>query len=68
VRLGNPKDEIKTKGGIQRAVEYSVDIESESGRNIPMDDMGSMTELAERGGEIYCDPLTNQYSERKTLS
>ncbi|PQE13588.1 integral membrane protein [Rutstroemia sp. NJR-2017a BVV2] len=66
VRLGNPKDE--PKGGIQRAVEYSVDIESESGRNIRLDDMGSMTGLAGRTEEIYHDPLTNQYSERKTLS
>ena len=70
VKIGNPKDEIKAKGGIQCAVEYSVDIESESGRNIPMDEMGMGSREGLRGGGevMYCDPLTNQYSERKTLS
>lgn len=46
VRLNNSKNESRV--GIERSVEYSVDVESGSGRHIPMESMGSTTNLATR--------------------
>ncbi|KAI1758255.1 hypothetical protein F4782DRAFT_477152 [Xylaria castorea] len=44
VHLGSSKND--SKAGIEREMEYSVDVESHSGHRIPMDYMGSTTKLA----------------------
>ncbi|KAF3767984.1 hypothetical protein M406DRAFT_321812 [Cryphonectria parasitica EP155] len=59
VRLGSSKSESKV--GIQREVEYSVDIESDSGHRIPMENMGSTTKLSTQNPTPYHRSLTNQY-------
>ncbi|KAI1385880.1 uncharacterized protein F4822DRAFT_445740 [Hypoxylon trugodes] len=58
-RFGNSKGESKV--GIEREMEYSVDIESFPGRRIPMENMGSTTKLAANSPAIYHKPLVNQY-------
>ncbi|KAI0817163.1 hypothetical protein GGR55DRAFT_673004 [Xylaria sp. FL0064] len=42
-RLGSSKGELKT--GIEREVEYSVDVESHSENGVPMENVGSFTKL-----------------------
>jgi hypothetical protein len=66
MRLGNSKDESKT--GIERSVEYSVDIESDSSHRIRMENMGSTTKLATKRSETYHNPLTNRYYNSKPPS
>jgi hypothetical protein len=61
-RLGSTKDD--SKAGIERAVEYSVDIESESGHRIPLENMGSTTKLATQSQSSHPNPLTNTYEPR----
>jgi len=51
VRVGNSKND--SKAGIEREMEYSVDIESDSGHRIPMESMGSTTKLAKQNSVTY---------------
>ncbi|TEY32580.1 hypothetical protein BOTCAL_0720g00010 [Botryotinia calthae] len=57
VRLDNSKNE--SKNGIERCVEYSVDVESGSGRHIPMESMGSTANLATQSSSTYHNTPTN---------
>ncbi|KAK7746794.1 hypothetical protein SLS53_001982 [Cytospora paraplurivora] len=62
VRLGSSRQsKDDSKAGIQREVEYVVDIESGSSHRIPMENMGSTTKLAVQDPVTYHSPLTNKY-------
>ncbi|KAI0546147.1 hypothetical protein F4679DRAFT_421649 [Xylaria curta] len=58
-RLSSSKGESKT--GIEREVEYLIDVESNTNERVPMEDMGSFTNLTTQTPITYHHSLTNQY-------
>ncbi|OAG08640.1 uncharacterized protein CC84DRAFT_1203964 [Paraphaeosphaeria sporulosa] len=58
-RISGSENGLKT--GIEREVGYSVDSESNSSDRIPMENVGSTTQLATQVSVTYHDPLTNKY-------